>query len=168
VAGDSAIPAGTRAAVLRSETWTALLCGDSASLTLDLREPCLHYFPNKRCGKRLVDGKVDGPFGGEKLTKLMFKHSDDRSCGEQTAMVRKPGEPHENACFVFECGNAIANCLDCIPRHRGPNDAVHFDEVSAGGSRDRCEVFRKVLGNGFGFFCRAASDSFRGFHAAML
>src|SRR3989441_12278234 len=89
-------------------------------LAFDLRDPRLHQFLNKCSRQWLVRGGVDGPFGWGEALKFVLKRFDNRGRGEQTAVVRKRGEPHQHS-FVLGRWNPIADGLGSLRWRSGPN-----------------------------------------------
>jgi len=118
--------------------------------SLSLCYPCLNYSLNQRCWQLLVERKVDGSLRSRIGAKLSFKHFDDGGCGKQTAVVRKPCNPYENPRLRLKGGNAIANRLNCVARHSGPNQVMQFYQVLMSRNWDCSQVFRKVFRNAFG------------------
>src|SRR5713226_2426955 len=108
-------------------------------LAFDLRDPRLHQFLNKSSRQGLVGG-------------------------EQTAVVRKRGEPHQHS-FVLERGNAIADGLGSLRWHSGPNRCANLVQGAAGGFRDTSKVFINVFRSALAFRRRTAIARFHFFHA---
>src|SRR5271169_665495 len=96
------------------------MTGSAPFLAFDLRNPCFHQFPNKCCRQWLVIRELDGPFGRGEAVKFVLKRFDNRGSGEQTAVVRKRGEPHQHS-FVLERRNPIAYGLGGLRWHSGLN-----------------------------------------------
>jgi hypothetical protein len=143
-------------------------CGDELvpSPGFALSDPRLDYSLDQGCRQWLVDREVDGSFGSGETMELILKHFNDRGRWKQTAVVCKSGKPHQNACFVPEGRNAIADGLDGVLRHGGPNHTVHLDQLHASGGGSRSEVFRKIFWSGTCFLRRTATSGFRLFHGS--
>ena len=82
-------------------------------LAFVLRDPRLHQFLNKCSRQWLIRGELDSPFGCGEALKFVLKRFDNRGSGEQTAVVRKRGEPHQHS-FVLERRNPIADGLGSL------------------------------------------------------
>src|SRR5713226_4578452 len=133
-------------------------------LAFDLCDPRLHQFLNKSSRQRLVRGEMDGPFGGGEAFKFVLKRFDNRGGGEQTAVVRKRGEPHQHA-LVLERRNPIADGLGSLRWHSGANRRANLAQGAAGGFRDTSEVFINVFRSALAFRRRTATAGFHFFHA---
>src|SRR5258707_11381397 len=94
-------------------------------LAFDLRDPRLHHFLNKRSRQWLVGGELDGPFGFGEALKFALELLDHRRSREQTAVVRKCGEPHEHS-FVLERRHPIADDLCSLAWRSGPNRSANL------------------------------------------
>src|SRR5712692_1749851 len=136
----------------------------SPFLAFVLRDPRFHQFLDKCSRQWLVRGEVDGPFGCGEALKLVLKRFDNRGSGEQTAVVRKRGEPHQHS-FVLECRNPIADGLGSLRWHSGSNRRANLVQGAAGGLRDTSKVFSKVLWSAIVFRRRTAIARFHFFHA---
>src|SRR5450631_4726206 len=88
-------------------------------LAFVLGDPRLHKFLNECSRQWLVRGEVDSSFGGREALKFILEGFDNRGRREQTAVVRKRGEPHEHS-FAFERGNPIADGFGGLRRCSGP------------------------------------------------
>src|SRR3989442_8516437 len=149
---------------LRSHERVSRVTRSALFLAFDLRDPRLHQSLNE-CGRqRLVRGEVDGPFGCGEALKFVLKRFDNRGRGEQTAVVRKRGEPHQHS-FVLERRNSIADGLGSLWWQSGPNRRAKFVQGVAGGFRDACEIFVHVLRDEVAFRARTAITGSRFFHA---
>src|SRR5437667_2977975 len=127
-------------------------------------EPGFHHFLNECSRHRLVRGEVDGSFGCGEASKVVLKRFDNRGRGEQTAVVRKRGEPHQHS-FVLERRNSIADGLGSLWWQSGPNRRAKFVQGVAAGFRDACEIFVHVLRDEVAFRARTAITGSRFFHA---
>ena len=110
-----------------------------AFLTFVLRHALPHKFLDKSKWEGLVRGEVDGAFGGGEALKFVLEGLDHRRGREQTAVVRKRGEPHERS-FVVEGGDPIADGLGGLGRYGGPNRRPHSLQGATRGFRDECQV----------------------------
>src|SRR6266571_7364595 len=82
-------------------------------LAFVLRDPRLHQFLNKCSRQWLVRGEVDGSFGCGEALEFILERFDHGRAREQTAMVRKRGEPHQHS-FVLERRNPVADGLGSL------------------------------------------------------
>src|SRR5216684_6121374 len=89
-------------------------------LAFVLRDPRLHQFLNKCSRQWLVRGEVDGPFGFGEALKFVLERLDHGRSREQTAMVRKRGEPHQRS-LVLERRYPVADDLGSLRGHSRPN-----------------------------------------------
>ncbi len=137
--------------------------GSAPFLAFDLRHPRLHQFLNKRSRQWLVRGEVDGPFGCGEALEFVLKRFDNRGGGEQTAVFRKSGEPHQHS-FVLERRHPIANGFGSLRWHSGPNRHAHLAQGAAGRFRDTSKVFINVFRSPVGFRRRTVTARFHFFH----
>src|SRR2546425_5846534 len=133
-------------------------------LAFVLCDPRLHQFLNKRSRQWLVRGEVDGPFGCGEALEFILERFDNRGSGEQTAVVRKRGEPHQHS-FVLERRHPIADGLGSLRWHDGPNRRAYLVQGAAGGFRDASEVFIDVFRSAVAFRRRTAIARVQFFHA---
>src|SRR5713226_3082276 len=107
----------------------------SALFPFFLRQARLHY-PFQQSGRqRLVQREMDGPFGGGDVFEFVLERFDHgQTSGEQTAMVRKRGVPHQRS-FVLEGRNPIADSLGGVRWQSRPNRRAHLVQRAAGGFR---------------------------------
>ena len=127
--------------------------GSAPFLVFALRHPLLDELLDE-CGRqRLVQRKVDRSFGGGETFQFLLKCADDRGSGEQTAVVRKRGKPHQHY-SVSKGRNSITNDLGSFRRDSGPNRCAHFEQCATCGFRDARQVFLDVF--------RSAAASGRG------
>src|SRR5260370_8850414 len=91
-----------------------------AFLTFVLRHALPHKFLDKSNWEGLVRGEVDGAFGGGEALKFVLEGLDHRRGREQTAVVRKRGEPHQHS-VVLERRNPVADRLGGFRWHNGAN-----------------------------------------------
>src|SRR5271166_327746 len=113
-------------------------------LAFVLRDPCLHEFLDERSRQGLVRGELNGPFGGGEVLEFVLERFENRGGGEQTAVVRKGGEPHQYS-FVLDCGNPVADGLGSLGWHGRPNRRAKLFQHAAGGFGHTSEVFINVL-----------------------
>src|SRR5712664_2550238 len=130
---------------------------------LVLRDARLHQLFNKSGRKRFVHREVDGPFGGVEALEFVLERLDHGRCGEQTAMVRKRGEPHQRS-FVLERRHPVADGLGSLRWHSGPNRRANLLQSAAGRFRDGCQVLVRVLGSEVAFGARTVTTGIRFFH----
>src|SRR5712691_3719455 len=133
-------------------------------LAFVLRDPRLHQFLNKCTRQWLVRGELDGPFGCGEAPKFLLERRDHGRSREQTAVVRKRGEPHQHS-FVLERRNPIADGLGSLRWHSGPNRGANLVQGAAGGFRDTGNVFIHVLRSTVAFRRRTRIPRFHFFHA---
>src|SRR5207245_2263842 len=133
-------------------------------LAFVLRDPRLHQFLNKCSRQWLVRGEVDGPFGCGEALKFVLERLDHGRSREQTAMVRKRGEPHQRS-FVLECRYPVADGLGSLRWHSGPNRRANLVQRAAGRFRDASKVFVDVFRSAVAFRGRTAIARFHFFHA---
>jgi hypothetical protein len=148
---------------LRSHEQVSRATRSAPFLAFVLRDPRLHKFLNKCSRQWLVRGEVDGPFGCGEALKFVLKRFDNRGSGEQTAVVRKRGEPHQHS-FVLERRNPIADGLGSLRWHSGPNRRANLVQGAAGGFRDTSKVFINVFRSAVAFRRRTAIARFHFFH----
>src|SRR5713226_2173756 len=147
---------------LRSHERVSRATPSAPFLVFLLRDPRLHQFLNKCSRQWLVRGKVDGPFGCGEALEFVLERLDHGRTREQTAMVRKRGEPYQHS-FVLERRNPIADGLGGLGRRNGPNYRANPVQGAAGGLRDACEVFVDVFRNGVASHPRTAITGSRFF-----
>src|SRR6266704_5741025 len=91
---------------LRSHELVSRVTRSALFLAFVLRDTRLHQFLNKCSRQWLVRGEVDGPFGCGEALEFILERFDNRGSGEQTAVLRKRGEPHQHS-FVLESRHPI-------------------------------------------------------------
>jgi hypothetical protein len=96
-----------------------------------LSESCLYHFLHQGGWQRLVQLEVDGPFGGLVPFEFVPERFDHGCTREQTAIVRKRGEPHERP-LEPEGRNPITDDRGGVCRHGRP----HPLQIAACGFRD--------------------------------
>lgn len=144
----------------------------------DFSEASCDHSADQRSGEGLVDGELDGALGEVVGLEFVLELLDDGSGGEETAMVRKGGEPNEDF-LVPEGGDAVADDFGRFRWRGGANHGAHVLESGASGFRNEGEVLVDGLRWLFGARLRGAlpgSRFFRGrtarrpsgFHEAML
>ena len=138
--------------------------GSAPFLAFVLRHPRLHQFLNQRSREWLVRGEADGPFGCGEALKFVLKRFDNRGSGEQTAVVRKSGEPHQHS-FVLDRRHPIADGFGSLRWHSGPNRHANLAQGAAGGFRDTSKVFINIFRSPVGFRHRTVTARFHFFHA---
>src|SRR6266851_2545839 len=123
----------------------------SALFPFFLRQARLHY-PFQQSGRqRLVQREVDGAFGGGVVLEFVLERFDhSQTSGEQTAMVRKGGVPHDRS-FVLEGRNPIADSLGGFRWQSRSNRRAHLVQRAAGGFRDGGQVSVDGRRRGGGF-----------------
>jgi hypothetical protein len=136
-------------------------------LAFVLRDPRLHQFLNKCSRQWLVRGEVDGPFGCGEAPKFLLERRDHGRSREQTAVVRKRGEPHQR-CFVLERRNPIADGLGSLRWHSGPNRGANLVQGAAGGFRDTARYSSTFFGAPLPFAAELRLPDFTFFMRAML
>jgi hypothetical protein len=139
--------------MLPRTTWSAPF------FAFDLRNSRLHQFLNKGNRYWLVRREMDSPFGCGKALEIFPKRVNNRGRGEQTAVVRKRGEPHQHP-LVLERGDPIADGLGSLRRHSGPNRRAHFDQGAVGGFRDTGKIFVNASRSAVAFWRRPAIARF--------
>src|ERR1700690_833844 len=92
--------------------------------------------------------------------KFLFESFDDRCGREQTAMIRKRGEPNQHS-LVPKCRNTIADSFGRFRRHSGANHSANLVQGAAGGFGDTGKVFINVLWNTLAIHTR---NTFARFH----
>src|SRR6266478_4090502 len=133
-------------------------------LVFFLRDARLHQSLNKCSRQRLPRGEVDGPFGCREALEFVLERLDHGRAGEQTAVVRKRGEPHQHS-LVLERRNPIADGLGSLRGHSGPNRRAHLVQHVAREFRDASKVFINAFRSAFAFRPRTALARFPLFHA---
>src|SRR5258708_3371377 len=129
-----------------------------------LRDTRLDQLFHKNGRHRLVHGEADGPFGGLEVLEFVLERLDHGRTREQTAVVRKRGEPHQQS-FVLERRNLIADGFGSLRWHSGANRRANLVQGAAGGFRDAGEVFVHALGSDVAFRGRTASAGTCFFHS---
>src|SRR6266567_4888279 len=148
---------------LRSYEQVSRATRSTPYFAFDLRDPRLHQLLNQCSRQWLVRGELDCPFGSGEALKFVFERFDNRSSGEQTAVVRKRGEPHQHS-FVLERRNPIADRLGGLRWHNGPDRGANLVQGAAGWFRDTRKVFINGSRSTVAFSRRTAMAGFRFFH----
>lgn len=136
-------------------------------LAFDLREPRLHQFLDECSRQWLVRWEVDRPFRCGEALKLLLECLDHRRGREQTAMVRKCGEPYQHS-FLLKRRNPIADGLSSFRGHGGSNRRAKLVQSAAGRFRDASEVFLNVFRSVVAFRSRTAIAGFLPTHSSAL
>src|SRR5579864_1320245 len=122
-----------------------IVLGSAPFLVFALRHPLLDELLDE-CGRqRLVQRKVDRSFGGGETFQFLLKCADDRGSGEQTAVVRKRGKPHQHY-SVSKGRNSITNDLGSFRRDSGPNAARILSNALRAGSGTRARYSLTFFG----------------------
>src|SRR5882762_5324786 len=133
-------------------------------LALVLGYPRLHQFLDKCGGQRFVCWELDSSFGCREGFEFIFELFDNRSSGEQTAVLRKGGKPHQHS-IVPEGRHSIADDFGRLRRDSGTNRRAHLVKHAAGGFRNTGEVFVHIFRSNTGFRRGTALARFRFFHS---
>src|SRR5258708_7234192 len=148
-----------------AELLTGFRATQSASfLAFDLRDPRLHHFLNKCSRQRFIGGELDGPFGCREALEFALKCFDNRGSREQTAVVRKCGEPHQHS-FVLERRHPIADDFGSLRKRSRPNRRANLVQGAAGGFRDASKVFIDAFRSALAFRRGTALARFSPYHA---
>jgi len=129
--------------------------GLSTFLLFVLRDPRFDYFLNQCGWQRLIYGEADGPFGCGVAFKFILERFNSRGSREQTAVVRKRGEPEQDS-FVLEGGNPVTDGLGCLRWQSRPNRGANRVQSAAGGFRDASQIFVNTFRSVSGFRRRPA------------
>src|SRR6202165_3317162 len=149
---------------LRSHEQVPRATRSAPFLAFVLCDPRLHHFLNKCSRQWLVRGEVDGPFGCGEALEFVLERRDHGRSREQTAVVRKRGEPHQHS-FVLERRHPVADGLGSLRWHSGPNRRAHLVQGAEGGFRDTGKVFINVFRSAVAFRRGTAIARFHFFHA---
>lgn len=129
----------------------------------ELRESRLDELLHE-CGWHwLVDGEMNRSLGRGEPFEFVLKRFDHRRSWEQTAMIRERGKPHHDS-LVLESRYAIANDLDGLRRHNGPDRRTNLSERATGRFRNAIKVFSNSIRSSLVFRCRTAFAGFRLVH----
>src|SRR6266436_6014732 len=124
-----------------------------AFLTFVLRHALPHKFLDKSNWEGLVRGEVDGAFGGGEALKFVLEGLDHRRGREQTAVVRKRGEPHQHS-VVLERRNPVADRLGGFRWHNGANRRAKLLQGVARRLRNGRKILVKAFRSAGAFRCR--------------
>ena len=105
-----------------------------------MRDAGFDHFLDERRGKGLVGGELDGAFGNGIALELIAKSGDDRSGGEEAAVLGKRGVPHKHA-IVAERRDAVAEDFGRSGWNRRTNRCADFLQGAARWLRCRGQVF---------------------------
>jgi hypothetical protein len=134
-------------------------------LSVFLCNPGLDQFFHQGSRQRLVYCETDSPFGCQQALQLFLELLDHGLAhGEETAVVRKGGVPHQHS-FVLENRNSVTDDLGSLRRYGGPDCCADFFQGTAGGLRDPREVFVSVFGCSSALCNRTALTRRRFLHA---
>jgi len=134
------------------------------SLAFVLSDPRLHQFLNKCRRQWLVRWELDGTFGNREALKFLPESLDHGRSREQTAMVRKRGEPHQHA-IALKRRNPVTDCLGSLRWNSGPNGCANMAQSAARGFGYPGKVLVHVSRSAVGFRGRTAIARFHFFHA---
>jgi len=87
---------------------TASVLPPQISVLAGLSDARFHKLLYQCSRQRLIDGEVDGSFGGAKAFEFGFELFDYGSSGEQAAVIGKRGVPHQHS-FILESRNSVAD-----------------------------------------------------------
>src|SRR6516162_11431783 len=96
--------------------------------------------------------------------KFILERFDGRGFREQAAVVRKRGEPEQDA-FVLEGPNPITDGLGSLRWQSGSNRGANLVQSAAGGFRDTSQIFVNAFRSVAGFRRRPANGGPCSFHA---
>lgn len=107
------------------------------------------------------------PLDVGKFFSSFFELFDNRSSGEETAVVRKPSVPDQDS-LVPERGNPVADGLGSFRWDGGANRCANLLRGAAGRFRDSGKVFIDVFRSALGFRGKTAIARFRFFYILLF
>lgn len=133
----------------------------------NLPDTRLDDFLDHRDWQRPVDREMDGALRRGIAFQFAPKGADDRSFGEQAAMVGESGVP-DNDFLVPKSGNAIADRFGGRGRQSRENRRAKLAQCAAGGLRNGGNILLDGLQRTPASSGAAASNRSSLFHAAIL
>lgn len=88
----------------------------------------------------------NGAFGRMEILEFLLR-LDHRCCGEQTAVLRKAGEP-DQCSDMFETRNSVADRFRGFRRHGGADRLSKFFQLVSCRFGHTCKVIVDALGSG--------------------
>ena len=89
----------------------------------------------------------NGAFGRMQILEFLLERLDHRCCREQTAVLRKAGEP-DQCSVMFETRNSVADRSRRFRSHGGADRLSKFFQHASCGFGHTCKVIVDALGNG--------------------